>query len=70
MAVDAWWSWQWLSKPGSRKPPIGVWARSGGRYMRWRAAAIVMINIVALLATFSLLHYCDDGCNAPRPGIT
>lgn len=36
-------SWQWLKRLGSRKPPIGIWARSGGRYVRWRAAAIVMI---------------------------
>lgn len=44
VAVEAWRrSWQWLKKLGSRKPPIGIWARSGGRYVRWRAAAIVMV---------------------------
>lgn len=44
VAVEAWRrSWQWVKKLGSRKPPIGIWARSGGRYVRWRAAAIVMV---------------------------
>lgn len=44
VVVDAWrGSWQWLKKPGSRKSPIGVWARSAGRYVRWRAPATIMI---------------------------
>lgn len=45
VAVDAWRrrGWQWLKKPGGRKSPIDVWARSDGRYVRWRAAATVMI---------------------------
>lgn len=44
VAVDAWRrSWQWLKKPGSRKSPIGIWARSAGRYVRWRVAAMDMI---------------------------
>lgn len=53
MPVDAWWSWQWLGKPGRRKPPIGLWARSGVRYVRWRAAAIVIIG--------NLFHILNGG---------
>lgn len=63
VVVDTWRrSWQWLKMPGSRKSPIGVWARSVRRYVRWRAAAVVMI-IGNLFQNLML-----DIISAPRPG--
>lgn len=50
VAVDTWrGSWHWLKKPRSRKAPVGVWARSAGRYMRWKTPATVMVIVNSFL---------------------